>query len=171
MSTVITAPITIVQAAVSAPVQVQQPAINAPVGIAVGEPGPQGPQGIQGVQGIQGEPGPQEDYLFIVGEKSLMTVGTKLAFGNGQNLFAPLPVACTLETIAIYLSANQTGTYALIVDGVQQAVTVSVSDTQKALLTGINYPLAAMDAINLICTATNVPRSVVATFMLRRTPQ
>ncbi|MHB1350127.1 MAG: hypothetical protein ACYCYR_09665 [Desulfobulbaceae bacterium] len=171
MSTVITAPITIVQAAVSAPVQVQQPAINAPVGIAVGEPGPQGPQGIQGVQGIQGEPGPQEDYLFIVGERGNAGVGSVLSFGNAVQLSAPLPVACTLEAIAIYLSGIQTGSYALLVNGVQQAVTVPVSETNKALLTGINYPLAALDVINLKCIAQDASRSIVGTFMLRRSSQ
>lgn len=171
MSTVITAPITIVQPVVSAAVQVQDPAINAPVGIAVGEQGPQGPQGIQGVQGIQGEPGPQEDYLFIVGERGGAVVGSQLAFGNGQTLFAPLPVACTLEAIAIYLIAPQTGSYALVVNGVQQAVTVPVSATNKALLTGINYPLAALDVINLKCIAQDSSRSMVGTFMLRRSSQ
>lgn len=58
MSTVITAPITIVTNSITAPIAVATgtPGPQGDPGIQ-GDPGPQGDQGIQGIQGIQGEPG------------------------------------------------------------------------------------------------------------------
>lgn len=120
--------------------------------------GEAGPQGDTGPQGIQGDTGPQGDqYFSAVGEKGGCTTGASLCFGNGQIGDFPVPVACTLDRIAVRcVSTNANMTFEILKNGVATGVTVAIVAGDRAMAFNTGLSLSTLDCVRIRCNTSDV---------------
>lgn len=115
------------------------------------------------------------------------TTGTRFApaGGNGQDAFAaggsdaafsvPWGVAATIRTLGVTLAAapgaGTSRAFDLMVNGVAQGTTVTISDTATTgTATGMSIAVAATDTVSIRETATNSPSNFSAAYGLSYTP-